>query len=186
MRGHYYKQNWKNRVRNIITLLLMVLTTLLIAISAFGLPVWAMICALSGVGLSIGGMLTVTLIALIAAVDDEQQSLVTSLSYSFRSTESVFGIALASAVFQNVLSFQSRRNLWDKDNAPALIDRVRNSLETINALPTEQRQLVMDGYMQALQATFLMVFGLAVLGLVCGLFIKQHKLHTRIDRLDED
>lgn len=131
------------------------------------------------------GMLTATLMALIAAVDHEQQALVTSLSYSFRSTGSVIGIALASAVFQNVLSVQLRISLGGQENANDLIDRVRNSLEAIGALPLHQQLLVRDGYMQALRATFFTLFGLVVLGLICGLFIEQYELYSRIDRSDE-
>lgn len=183
--GMIINKTGKYRILNHTILVLMVLATFLIAISARGLPVWAMISALGGFGLSIGGMLTTTLVALIAAVNHEQQALVTSLSYSFRSTGSVIGIALASAVFQNVLSFQLRISLGGQENADVLIDRVRNSLEAIEALPMKQRLIVRDGYMQALQATFLTLFGLALLGLLCGLLIEQYKLHSRVDRLDE-
>ncbi|KAL8700748.1 MAG: hypothetical protein Q9201_005276 [Fulgogasparrea decipioides] len=183
--GLIINKTGKYRVLTLAILILMVLVTVLMAISARGMPAWAMICTLSGAGLSIGGMLTTTLVALVAAVKHDQQALVTSLSYSFRSTGSVIGIALASAVFQNVLSFRLRMSLAGQEHADVLIDRVRNSLKAIEALPMEQRLIVTDGYLQALQATFIALVGLAVLGLACGSFIEQHKLHSRIDRLDE-
>ncbi|KAL8773494.1 MAG: hypothetical protein Q9209_001598 [Squamulea sp. 1 TL-2023] len=169
---------------NLIILVLMVLATLLVAISVRGLPIWTMICALGGVGLAVGGMLTTTLVALIAAVDQEQQALVTSLSYAFRSTGSVIGIALTSAVFQNVLTSQLQMNLGSQENADALIKRVRNSLEAVKALPAMQRLVVRDSYTQALQASFLTLTGLSVLALACGLFMRQYRLFSRIDRLD--
>lgn len=169
---------------NLIILMLMVLATSLVAISAQGQPVWTMICALGAAGLAVGGMLTTTLVALIAAVDQEQQALVTSLSYAFRSTGSVIGIALTSAVFQNVLSSQLQMKLGGQESSDALIKRVKNSLEAVEALPMMQRLIIRDGYMQALQASFLTLAGLSVLGLACGFFMRQYKLYSRIDRLD--
>lgn len=93
---------------NIAILFLMLLATIPVAISAFYMPIWTTILALGVAGIAIGGVLTVTLVALIGAVSHEEQTLVTPLSYAFRSTGSVIGVALASAVFQNVLSSQ----LW--------------------------------------------------------------------------
>lgn len=49
-------------------------------------------------GLGYSGMLTVTLIALIAAVDEQYQAGITSASYAFRSTGSIIGIMIASVV----------------------------------------------------------------------------------------
>ena len=49
-------------------------------------------------------MLTIMLLAMIAVVDHKEHALVTSASYTFRSTGSTIGITVASAVFQNVLN----------------------------------------------------------------------------------
>lgn len=52
-----------------------------------------------------------------------------SLSYAFRSTGSVAGIAMASVVFQNVLSSQLWARLGARTNAAELISGLENSLE---------------------------------------------------------
>jgi hypothetical protein len=91
---------------NIATLILMLLTTISIAMSSPSTPVWTTIFSLGIAGLAIGSMLIVTLLALISAVEHKEQAVVTSLQYGFRSTGSVIGVAIASAVFQNVLNSQ--------------------------------------------------------------------------------
>merc|ERR1712093_239022 len=50
------------------------------------------------IGLGYGGMLTVTLLAVISAVDHEHQAVITSATYAFRSTGSSIGVTIASAV----------------------------------------------------------------------------------------
>ena len=184
--GIIMNKTGKYRLLNFTMLVLMVSTTSSITISTLGLPQWTTVIFLGLTGLAVGGELTVMLLALTAAVDYEQQAVVTSLSYAFRSTGSVIGVALASTVFQNVLSRELWVKLGSRKDAGHLIDGIRNSLDTIDALPIEDRQIVTHGYTLALQATFLTLVGLAVLALVCGSLVKEHKLYLRNDRADQE
>ena len=127
-------------------------------------------------------MLTVTLLALISAVDHSHHSVVTSASYAFRSTGSSIGITIASSVFQNVLKSQLWKNIGDRSDAAELIPRLRDNLEEIKTLPPGLKEQVMDSYMFALRSVFLTCLGLGVLGWVISLFMREHRLHRKLDR----
>ncbi|KIW04452.1 uncharacterized protein PV09_04717 [Verruconis gallopava] len=133
-------------------------------------------------GLGYGGMLTVTLLALIAAVEHKHQAVITSASYAFRSTGSTIGITVASAVFQNVL----KRELWerfrDDPMARDIIARLRDSIEEIHKLPPQYYDGAIDSYMLALRAVWYTSLGLVVVGITLSLGMREHTLHTNLAR----
>lgn len=153
-------------------------------ISTFTLdtPAWEPYLAflLSGTGYS--GMLTTTLLALISAVDHEHQAVITSASYAFRSTGSVIGITIASAVFQNILKMRLWATLGDQRGASEIIGRVRDSLDEIGKLPTDLRGEVRGAYMDALRGVFLTTLGISALGALVSLAMREHKLHSNLER----
>lgn len=135
---------------------------------------------MSGTGYS--GMLTTTLLALISAVEHEDQAVVTSASYAFRSTGSVIGITIASAVFQNVLKMKLWATLGEQKGATEIIDRLRDSLDEIGRLPVELREVVRGVYMDALRAVFVTTMGISVLGALVSLAMREHKLYNTLER----
>lgn len=135
---------------------------------------------LSGMGYS--GMLTVTLLALISAVDQQFQSLVTSASYAFRSTGSTIGITIASVVFQNILNLKLWGLLGDRPGAAEIISRLENNLEEIGKLPQGLEGLVRGAYMDALRGVFLTTLGLSILGLLVSLAMRENVLHSTLSR----
>ena len=153
-------------------------------ISAYTLasPLWLTIVSLFMAGLGYSGMLTVTLIALISAVEHQHQAVITSASYAFRSTGSAIGITIASAVFQNLLS----RNLWaalgGREGAADAIRRLRDSLEVIKQLPPEWKLEVQEAYMESLRGVFLTTLGISVLGGVFSLAMREHTLYSSLAR----
>ena len=184
--GIITKRSGRYKVLNLATLCLMLLATVMIATSTLYTIVWPTVVSLGVAGIALGGMLTVTLLALISAVPHEEQALVTSLSYAFRSTGSVIGVAIASAVFQNVLSRQLWANFGSRADAAKMISRLKDSLDEVNTLPLEDQSLVRESYITALRGVFLALVGLAVLGLVSGLLMRELKLSSRLDRYDDD
>jgi hypothetical protein len=133
-------------------------------------------------GFGYASMLTITLIALISAVDHIHQAVITSASYAFRSTGSSIGITIASAVFQNLL----KRELWtrfgDYPDAADKIKKVRDSIDEIKTLPESWKQGVLDAYMDALGGVFWTVVGLTALGVVISLFMRENVLHKTLAR----
>ena len=167
---------------NMTLLVLMVIATVLTATSSLSTPVCTTMIFFGIVGIAMGGMVTVTLLALANAVAYEEQSLAISLSYAFRSTGSVIGVAIASAVFQNVLKIRLWSKLGHRENAAELIGMIRDSLDTIQLLSPPDRLVAQEGYMLALQAVFVTLVGLAFLGLMSGLFMQETKLNTTQNR----
>lgn len=142
-------------------------------------PVW--IClALNGIGY--GGLLTVTLLAAISAVDHEHQAVITSATYAFRSTGSTIGVTIGSAVFQNILNTRLWAEFGKEAGAADEIKRIRDNFDELRRLPPGWHDGVFAAYKDALQGVFLTAFGVVILGLICAGFMRQHTLHTTLAR----
>ena len=136
-------------------------------------------------GLAYAGKLTVTVTALIAAVQQKHQAVITSASYACRGTGSAIGIAVCSLVFQNIL----KRRLWEEfgeeDEAASIIGRLRDNLREIKYLPDNGWMTdASDAYMDALRGVFWTIFGLAAVGTLASLFMREHTLHKSLARRD--
>lgn len=127
-------------------------------------------------------MLTITLLALIAAVDHKDHSVITSASYAFRSTGSAIGITIASTVFQNILKAELWSKFGDRKDAKEVIEKLRDSLDEIQHLPDSWKGEVMQVYMDALRGVFLTTVGIAVLGFAISLLMREHTLHSNLAR----
>ncbi|KAL8774132.1 MAG: hypothetical protein Q9209_001240 [Squamulea sp. 1 TL-2023] len=168
------------------TLLLLVIGTVANCTDSLSTPLWLPTTYLVLVGLGMGGMLVVTLVAFTSAVKVSEQALVTSLSYVFRSTGSVMGVAIGSAVYQGVLE----SNLWSRigniENAADVIRGIKDSLDQIEILPEQLQKAVRGSYMVALRATFSTTVGFAMMAVVSGLLVRELKLHSTLTREGED
>lgn len=148
-------------------------------------PAWPPFIYFALAGVGYGGMLTTTLLALIAAVDHAHQAVVTAASYAFRSTGSTVGVAVAGAVFQNVL----RRELWarlgEREGAGEVIARVRDSVGAVKGLEEEWKGDVVEAYMRALTAVWWTALGIAAAGGMSSLAMGEHRLHSDLARTEE-
>lgn len=99
----------------------------ILASSFFSLPSpdWIPFPALFLCGFGFVGTLTVTLTALISAVDQADQAVATSASYAFRSTGGTIGITISSAVFQYLLHKKLWALLGDRPGAAEIISRLK-------------------------------------------------------------
>ena len=128
-------------------------------------------------------MLTVTLVAMISAVEHKYQAVITAASYAFRSTGSTIGITIAGAVYQNILTKELRQRYGGMEGGEEVIRHIRDSLRYIERLPKGwDREVVLDVYMDAFRGAFLAGLGLAVLAAAMGLGMREHVLHGRLSR----
>lgn len=146
-------------------------------------PRWQLIVAFLLSGAGYGAMLTITLLACLAAVDHSQQAVITSATYAFRSVGGTVGITLASAVYQNILKHQ----LWDRfgglPGAAEEIHRIRDDLSEIQHLPEGwSADSVLAAFMEAFRGVWLTMLGLVLLGLISVSLMKQHTLHSTLAR----
>jgi MFS family permease len=148
-------------------------------------PSWVPFVAMALLGAGYGGMLTVTLLACIAAVDHTHQAVITSATYAFRSVGATLGITVASAVYQNIL----RARLWDRfgdlPGAADEIERIRDDLSELTRLPEGWYEGVIESFMEAFRGVWIVALTLAVAGLISVSLMKQHKLHSNLARQEE-
>ena len=132
------------------------------------------------VGLASGGVLIVTLLALLSSVNPSEQAVITSISYIFRSTGSVVGLCVASAVYQQVLEKDLWARLGGISNAAEIVRGIRDGLDYVDMLPPQLQLTVKRSYMVALRATFSTTVVSAALALVCGLMVRELRLPSTL------
>lgn len=148
-------------------------------------PGWVVFVALFMIGGGYGGMLTVTMVACIAAVDHSQQAVITSATYAFRSVGATVGITVASTVYQNILKSELWARFDDWPGAEEQIGRIRDDLGELNRLPLAWREGVMESFMTAFKGVWFTALGMAVAGLVAVSLMRQHKLHNTLTRQED-
>ncbi|OAA72540.1 Major facilitator superfamily domain, general substrate transporter [Cordyceps fumosorosea ARSEF 2679] len=145
-------------------------------------PVWVVSVSFFLSGSGYGAMLTVTLLAAIAAVDHAHQAVVTSGTYMARSIGSTLGVTIGSAVYQNVL----RTKLWERfghlPGAAREISRIRDSLDELKHLPPGWHDGVIQSFVDAFHAVALTMLGLALAAVLSIALMREHKLHNNLSR----
>lgn len=174
--GHYY-------LMSCLIMIIFIAGAGLICTLGFSSPSWQTYVYMIPGGFGYGCMLTITLVALIAAVDHQHQAVVTSASYAFRSTGSTIGVTIGSAVFQNWLCRSLMQAFHKTPHQRQIVQKIREDYHEIVKLSSPlMRHKAMDCYMGAFRATFLTALGLSVLAGITSLFIKEHKLHSNLAR----
>jgi len=117
-------------------------------------PRWQLFVFLLPANLGQGLTFPSSLFTMIAAFEQKDQAIATSTVYLFRAIGSVWGIAITSAIVQNVLNARLTQALDGVPNARGIIDAVRHSVEAIGQIPEAYRGVVTHCYAQALQWSF--------------------------------
>ncbi|KAI2623198.1 MFS general substrate transporter [Hypoxylon sp. NC1633] len=149
-------------------------------------PEWPLMIAFFLLGAGHGAMLTITLLACLAAVDHSHQATVTSATYAFRSVGGTVGITIASTIYQNVLKARLWERFGDQPGAPEEIRRIRDDLEELNHLPEGWYDGVIASFMEAFRSVWFTMLGLVLLGLISVSLMKQHKLHSTLSRNERE
>lgn len=170
-------------------------------------PAWLTGLAFFFVGGGYGAMLTTTLLACIASVDHSQQAVVTSATCKFRlhlstlthyhgpvlttdqpwtdlsrSLGGTVGITIGSAIYQNILKARLWERFGDLPGAEDQIRRIRDDLEELKHLPEGWHDGVISSFMEAFRGVWLCLLGFSLAALICVSLIKQHTLHSTLDR----
>nr|QFR37076.1 MFS transporter [Cyberlindnera americana] len=151
-------------------------------------PVWFHFFELLLPGACYAAGLTVTLLALIAAVPVEHQAATTSIQYAFRSTGSTIGVSVASFIFQRKL-YEHLQVLYDvgageftKTQIAKIISKAAASAEYVGIAPEIFKPSIIDSYDIASHAALFFSVITMILAFVSGCFMQEHHLHTTIDR----
>ncbi|ODQ82976.1 hypothetical protein BABINDRAFT_159454 [Babjeviella inositovora NRRL Y-12698] len=137
-------------------------------------------------------MLTVTLLALIAAVPVSYQASTTSIQYAFRSTGSTLGVSIASAIFQHLLKtrivvnfeelIRETPELAEKYNTLQIIAKSLKNIDYIYEAPEEFRTAIRMAYNSGCHGAFYFAFGVILLGYLSCVGMREHMLHTSMKR----
>lgn len=137
-------------------------------------------------GLGYAVMLTITLLALIAAVPVKMQAATTSIQYTFRSTGSTLGISVASAIFHSILKSRLFEDIPkvvnDADKAKDIINNAMDNTYYSRQVPEKIGNVIIGCYEVANKGAFKFSLTCAVIGAIASLFMREHKLHTSVDR----
>ena len=133
---------------------------------------------LNGVGF--GGTLTVLLMCVLAAVENDMRAIVAGMMYTFRSVGATIGVTLAGLVFRMILAARIARDGVDGSyNIGDLIKACSAGGSDHPACSTE----LLAVYAFALRAVFMLAFAFGLAGLVCGLFTSNFQLHAELMRV---
>ena len=154
------------------------------------------------VGLGFGGMLTVMLLALLSVVEYKDQAVTTAILYVFRTTGATLGVTLSSTVFRNVLvshlpprsptSDSSSSSPHDHSPSAGFDDGLDQTLRecSYRGVRGEPKGLcppeLVQAYMSALHATFLLALGLVVAAFASGALTKNNHLSKSRKALSSD
>lgn len=94
-----------------------------------------------------------TLMAVLAASDQADQAVVTATLILWRSLGTILGVASSSLVMQNMLLLFLEENVRGPDKRD-VIERVRESVESVARLDLPYRDQVIQSYEGALRVTF--------------------------------
>lgn len=91
-------------------------------------------------------------------------------------------MTVGSAIYQNVL----KERLWDRfgdyPGAAEQIKRIRDDIRELANLPDGWYQGVIRSFMEAFRVVWLVLLALSIAGLICVAMLRQHTLHSTLER----
>lgn len=123
------------------------------------------------------GMLTCTLVALINSVERKAVGVSTGMSYLFRSTGQVYGVAVSGAILQRMLTHQLRYRIVGPESEE-LIARIRHESTAIPLLSPVFREAALESYAAALQGVFVFVLVCNLIAFGCSACIEDKPLRV--------
>ncbi|EIW72535.1 hypothetical protein TREMEDRAFT_26050 [Tremella mesenterica DSM 1558] len=138
-------------------------------------PEWMLWINVAPLTFAAGGVSTATIVALIADVGRENVAIATSLSYVFRTTGQVLGVALSGALTQSILTKELNSRITGPD-ASELIKHIRQSSQSVRDLPPNLQIIAQQSYASGLHAVFVTTIVTSVLAVIVALGMREVKM----------
>ena len=177
MAGYIVKATGRYFYINLLVQFLSVLGTILLCTLTESTPSCVPFVYLGVFGLGYGGTAVTRLMATLSSVDADMQAVVQAASWTIESTGLAFGITVASTVFQRTINGNLRTLLRGK---PDLLNAMTANFEAFSGLAGSEKQAVVNVYMKALKAVFLVAMVEMVLAAAIGLVIENNLLEPDI------
>lgn len=136
------------------------------------------------VGVGIGLVMQVLVLATQNAVDHQDLGVATSAVTFFRSMGGAVGVAVFGAIMSNRLEFHIPRLLPDgalaqlSGRSGGDMSSLLGSPEQIRNLPPAIMEAIQEGFARSLHVVFLVAIPAALIGLVIVLFLREQQLRT--------
>ncbi|GMK57002.1 hypothetical protein CspeluHIS016_0308420 [Cutaneotrichosporon spelunceum] len=147
-------------------------------------PEWLTWVAPSPAGFGYAGVLTTTLVALMADVAKEgtgEIAVGTTMTYMARTIGQVLGVSFSSAILQSTLQSDLRARI----NDPDLVQLIRRNTEAVRTLPADVREIAVSAYSNGLKRIWVFNLVLAVITVI-ALSGATNELMPESKRLDDD
>lgn len=158
------------------TMMVVGVTTIFLCSGVLVTSTLATLVAFCLTGLGGGISVTTTLIALVACADPSDMAIVTACSYLFRSLGSAVGVSLSAALVQQRLRDQLAKMLGDGEETDKIVQGVRESLEYLEKLSPEVREVVRQCYQKAVSASFGLAAVVLLASVLSAIFLVERKL----------
>lgn len=136
-------------------------------------------------GLGLGGVLQVLILAVQNAVRYEDLGAATAGSTFFRQIGGSFGTAVFGAVFANRLAVNLAESLRGVKTPPGFDPAsAQGDPESMSRLPAAVRDAIIHGYAESISTVFLMAAPVALVAFVLAWFIKETPLRDAVSRTD--
>jgi MFS family permease len=112
-----------------------------------------------------------SLFTFIRVFTPENHAVATSIAALYRSLGQICGVAVGSAIVQNVLATELPSRLGSSPETRDLIEKIRHSFSTINTLPQDIQRIVRDIYSNAISTSFIVASAIAILSCLITLII---------------
>ncbi|KAJ3109303.1 hypothetical protein HDU97_007797 [Phlyctochytrium planicorne] len=177
--GIYMSRTGEYRTFTRLSMLLMVVADVLILVRwNIKTTEWEYIPYLIMDGFGFGSILTTTLVAMLAAVPQEDMAVSSAMTYLFRSTGTVLGVAASQAAVQGVLKTELLRRFTGPD-AARIIEIARKSAADLRArLEPDVIPIVVEAYIEAIRGGFMVCILCAGLALAASLLMGKHVLRS--------
>lgn len=143
-------------------------------------PYWRIALYLLLLGIGIGNVMQVLVLAVQNAVHPKDVGVATSGATFFRSIGGTIGTAVFGAVMTTQLANRLAETMPGADvDASAMT----SSVDAINGLPDQIRVIVLDAFTYALDHVFLVAVPILVVGFVLSLFLKDIRLRSASEHM---
>lgn len=99
-----------------------------------------------------------------------------------RSLGGTTGIAIASSIYQSILSSHLWKRFGSEPGAAEMIRRIQDDLSELRHIPDQWYGGVLRSFIEGFRGVWYITLIRAVLALICVAPMKQHKLHSTLSR----
>ena len=139
-------------------------------------PYWQIALYMLLLGLGIGNVMQVLVLAVQNSVNPKDVGVATSGATFFRSIGGTFGTTIFGAVMVNGIDRNLAETLPPGSTGGIDPAQLTNSMSTINSLPTDIRDLVLGAFTNSLSNVFLTAVPILVVAFVLAHFLKDARL----------